>query len=177
MGLDGVELVMEFEDEFGLSIPDAAAEKMFTVGDTVKHVVAALQQQSASTACPKAVSFYRLRRELVKRFEISRGEVQLDAAVDQLVPPMHRRDWRSIADASDLRRERHGFFKSPFPAENVSVRQLIETRCKDQYRRANGAVDANKVFERVRQIVAEQMGVPISQVELHTNYVKDLGVG
>ena len=37
--LDTVELVMEFEDQFGLSIPDEEAEKIRTVGDAVKYIV------------------------------------------------------------------------------------------------------------------------------------------
>jgi acyl carrier protein len=36
--LDTVELVMEFEDEFELSIPDEDAEKITTVGDAVKYI-------------------------------------------------------------------------------------------------------------------------------------------
>jgi acyl carrier protein len=36
--LDTVELVMAFEEEFGLEIPDDAAEKIQTVGDAVKFI-------------------------------------------------------------------------------------------------------------------------------------------
>ena len=36
--LDTVELVMEFEDEFDLTIPDEEAEKILTVGDAIKYV-------------------------------------------------------------------------------------------------------------------------------------------
>ncbi len=36
--LDIVELVMELEDAFDLSIPDEDAEKIQTVGDTVKYI-------------------------------------------------------------------------------------------------------------------------------------------
>jgi len=36
--LDIVELVMELEDEFDVSIPDEDAEKMQTVGDAVKYI-------------------------------------------------------------------------------------------------------------------------------------------
>ena len=36
--LDTVELVMAFEEEFGLDIPDEAAEKMRTVGDAVGYL-------------------------------------------------------------------------------------------------------------------------------------------
>jgi acyl carrier protein len=36
--LDTVELVMAFEEEFGIEIPDEDAEKMQTVGDAVKYI-------------------------------------------------------------------------------------------------------------------------------------------
>lgn len=36
--LDTVELVMAFEEEFGLDIPDEDAEKMRTVGDAVDYL-------------------------------------------------------------------------------------------------------------------------------------------
>lgn len=38
--LDTVELVMAFEEEFGLEIPDDAAETIQTVGDAVKYITA-----------------------------------------------------------------------------------------------------------------------------------------
>ena len=36
--LDTVELVMAFEEEFGIEIPDDAAESIQTVGDAVKFI-------------------------------------------------------------------------------------------------------------------------------------------
>ena len=38
--LDTVELVMAFEEEFGIEIPDDAAETIQTVGDAVKFISA-----------------------------------------------------------------------------------------------------------------------------------------
>ncbi|MDQ7779974.1 MAG: acyl carrier protein [Planctomycetota bacterium] len=36
--LDTVELIMEMEEAFGLSIPDEQAEKIQTIADAVKHI-------------------------------------------------------------------------------------------------------------------------------------------
>ncbi len=36
--LDTVELIMEFEKEFGISIPDDKAEKIATVGDAIAYI-------------------------------------------------------------------------------------------------------------------------------------------
>ncbi len=36
--LDTVELIMEFEKEFNIAIPDDQAEKIGTVGDAIKYI-------------------------------------------------------------------------------------------------------------------------------------------
>ena len=36
--LDTVELIMEFEKEFNIAIPDDQAEKISTVGDAIKYI-------------------------------------------------------------------------------------------------------------------------------------------
>jgi len=36
--LDTVGLIMEFEEAFGINIPDEAAEKISTVGDAIKYI-------------------------------------------------------------------------------------------------------------------------------------------
>jgi len=41
--LDTVELIMEFEKEFDLAIPDDQAEKISTVGEAIKHIEEAIK--------------------------------------------------------------------------------------------------------------------------------------
>ncbi len=41
--LDTVELIMEFEKEFDLAIPDDQAEKISTVGEAVQHIEEAVK--------------------------------------------------------------------------------------------------------------------------------------
>lgn len=36
--LDTIELIMEIEKEFGITIPDDQAEKITTVGDAIAHI-------------------------------------------------------------------------------------------------------------------------------------------
>ena len=36
--VDTVELIMEFEKAFGITIPDEAAEKISTVGDAIAYI-------------------------------------------------------------------------------------------------------------------------------------------
>lgn len=44
--LDTVELIMEFEKEFGISIPDDKAETIATVGDAISYVESAAAAQN-----------------------------------------------------------------------------------------------------------------------------------
>jgi acyl carrier protein len=44
--LDTVELVMEFEDEFDMSIPDEDAEKIQTVGAAIDYIANIMQSKS-----------------------------------------------------------------------------------------------------------------------------------
>ena len=49
--LDTVELVMAFEEEFGIEIPDDAAESIVTVGDAVKYIDKAQRPDLAVHPC------------------------------------------------------------------------------------------------------------------------------
>ena len=42
--LDTVEMIMDFEKEFGISIPDEEAEKIKTVGEAISHIEAAVSK-------------------------------------------------------------------------------------------------------------------------------------
>ena len=42
--LDTVELIMDFENEFGLTIPDDQAEKISTVGEAIAHIEANIKK-------------------------------------------------------------------------------------------------------------------------------------
>ncbi len=44
--LDTVELVMELEDEFDMSIPDEEAEKLKTVGEAISYIQKQLEGKS-----------------------------------------------------------------------------------------------------------------------------------
>jgi hypothetical protein len=149
MGLDTVELVMAFEDEFEIQIPDQAASQMITVDDTVRYIVSGLMQREVpGGVCQTARSFYRLRRELTNRFTIPSAAVRPDAAIGQLVPERAQRcEWSKVADSAGLRREPNVLFKKRFPPPLTSVRTLIETRCKTAYRRFDGSVDDQAVFQ------------------------------
>lgn len=77
MGLDSVELVMALEEEFGLDIPDADAERLETVGGTHDYIVETLKQRGE--APDEAEVWQRLHRIIVNQLGVDPSEVRREA--------------------------------------------------------------------------------------------------
>ena len=77
MGLDSVELVMAVEDEFGLEIPDRAAEMMMTVGDMHAFLIAELKRFGREGNSAKV--FEQMRAIIVRQLRIKPEKVVLSA--------------------------------------------------------------------------------------------------
>ena len=100
MGLDGVELIMEVEDEFKISIDDESAQKMRTVGDMAAYVSAKLGYpipQEGPLPCLTSKTFYALRRAFIAALSIKRSQFEPAAKLNELVPSAARPDlWRAL---------------------------------------------------------------------------------
>jgi acyl carrier protein len=86
MGLDGVELILAFEDEFQIEISDAQAEKMVTVGDSVDIIYDILRPKKSAVNCFSQKSFYLIRRNLMEIFNVPRSEVKLNSNLEAIIP-------------------------------------------------------------------------------------------
>ena len=85
MGLDGVEIVMELEDEFGVSIPDRALESVRTVEDFASVFWAHLAEQHSNDApCPRARCFLELRRKILEDSDIQRADLRPSTTIESL---------------------------------------------------------------------------------------------
>ena len=89
MGLDSVEMVMEFEDEFELKIPDEDACRMRTIGDVIAFIAKA-RELSFVRECPTAHVFYCLRHELIKHFRLDRKRIRPSTEVSNILSAMQQ---------------------------------------------------------------------------------------
>ena len=98
MGMDGVEIVMDVEDHFGISIQDSEAERIRTVGDLVALVharIAAAQREY----CPTLPAFLSLRR--ATRVVLNDGSASFgprDAVAAILSPEQRRALWEQMPE-------------------------------------------------------------------------------
>jgi acyl carrier protein len=99
MGLDIVEMVMNVEERFGVTIPDAEAAHLVTVGDLYNFL---LHRRGAVLAgvCLSGAIFYRARRALCQLYGRQRQEVCPEAWLEDLLPAGQRRwHWRRLREA------------------------------------------------------------------------------
>ncbi|MCF7848720.1 MAG: hypothetical protein K9M45_07720 [Kiritimatiellales bacterium] len=85
MGLDGVELVMAVEEEFGISIADEEAERCRHPRDII-YLVCSKVRMIGEKICQSQRSFYLSRRALVRTFGVERSAIKLNTPVCELIP-------------------------------------------------------------------------------------------
>lgn len=92
MGLEAVEIIMEAEETFGVSIPDEAAGKMRTPADLIAFLVSVIPTVS-TPECLTQQLFYRLRRALRLQLPFSDGKFEPDTL---LATVLHRDQWPRV---------------------------------------------------------------------------------
>jgi len=99
--MDGVELIMEWEEEFEIEIPDEAASRITTVGEVVDLVHAQLEKREArEDYCRTSRAFYALRRSLCELLDLPRRAIAPKTKLGELIPRQRRRQvWRGLSQA------------------------------------------------------------------------------
>ncbi|HZV00747.1 MAG TPA: acyl carrier protein [Planctomycetota bacterium] len=90
MGLDSVDLLLEVERAFGVTLDERACANVVTVGDLCELVLASVPP-AKHERCLTALAFWRLRRALVAAFGSKRSAVRPDSNLRMLVWPPERR--------------------------------------------------------------------------------------
>ena len=124
MGLDGVELVMAVEEEFGLEISDADAEKLRTPRDLIDVVCTKMADVKPGGVCQSQHAFYKLRRALCTQTGQPRKTITPATRLADLLPAdMRNPAWQKLRDAVQPEK-----WPEPVRAPGL-VRGLINAAC------------------------------------------------
>ena len=181
MGLDTVEIVMNVEDAFSVTIPDDDAARIQTVGELYEFVVSKLASQSVRSrvgGCASARRFREIRRDLQAEFALSRGAIRPSARIGDLIPPGSPRvRWGEFARQHTLPKPPFSFFPvRRFPAPETTLRELVDATTKGNYFTPSGEVDVEKVWKKVLMIVSYQAGVRLEELHRNTHFINDLNL-
>lgn len=105
MGLDSIELVMELEDHYNISIPDDQASKVRTVADLANMILSLLPATLVSASsrrrdepCPTAQAFFKFRREVMSVTGVDRACVRPSTRLDALFPSNPHDVWAKLRE-------------------------------------------------------------------------------
>lgn len=226
MGLDGVELLLEIEDRFGISIPDQVATNILTVGELSDYVASIVA--SPSGRCLSQKVFHSLRSALTDVVGLERHAIKPISRLDDFLPAQQRRiAWDQLQHATGYNFPRLArppwlqllfvllpasaacigilFFPpykgrvflcgvaasaaifpftasmaTHFPRDIQTVSDLVRSLMA---RKPRGESDTRwewnreEVWHVVRQIVSEQFGINIEEINRKTRFIEDLNVG
>jgi hypothetical protein len=89
MGLEGIEILMEVEDAFDISIEEADAEKSSSPGKLIDVVMSKVAQADAE-GCLTQRAFNQLRAVLLKQLPLKRRDIAPSVRMAGLVPRTER---------------------------------------------------------------------------------------
>jgi len=176
MGLDTVELVMAFEEAFGLEIPNAAAGRIRTVRDVVDYV-AARKPIVRTAACSTRRTFYMLRRAL----RPAAGRVSRIPPDTRLGALADRESWPELWER--VRGEGDGAWPARVPwkrwwrdgPETVGELTLYVVVSQPRTRHPHGEPwTRDEVTRTVRRVVYDELG--IWKAYLDDSFVEDFGL-
>ncbi|MBN2314118.1 MAG: hypothetical protein JXM79_09325 [Sedimentisphaerales bacterium] len=103
MGLDSVELVMEFEETFGVELKDQEVVNIYTprmVGDLIYSKLKATEEG----VCQSQRAFYMLRKAFLEMFAVERKSITPDMRFRYLIPKSQEKEvWERLRAAISAR--------------------------------------------------------------------------
>jgi len=97
MGLDSVEIVMAWEESFGISISDDEAMTLRTLGLAVDLIAQKLDaRDEPQRPCLTARAFHRLRDSIINVANVPRESFRPDARLKALISTDRRHTWQAV---------------------------------------------------------------------------------
>ncbi len=180
MGLDGVELVMAWEESFGITITDAEAANLRTprlATDLIYRKLAAGDTPGPG-GCLTQRAFYRLRSAFGGAFAVPRARVRPSTLLDSLLPAGRRREhWQALQTRVGVTRFPKLFFgRPPFGCNTVGgLAARLAARQPGCFRQPSEPWTRAQVRSLVRRLIVEQLGIKTFSDD--DDFVRDLRVG
>ncbi|TRZ42191.1 phosphopantetheine-binding protein [Robertkochia solimangrovi] len=196
MGLDSVELVMSVEKKFGIRIPDADCEKIYTVQDFADTVYKMISIHSTEK-CLTQIIFYRISKAF-ENLELSKQEIKPNTKLSDLLTQSElKTNWNRLGAELKFKLPELAVLdfnpnldsyvtflgirtiKRQTPVTKGTIKQLIDWIISLNFKKM---IDIQKITNKyeveriISGIISENMGIPISEIELKHSITNDLGI-
>ncbi len=196
MGLDSVDLLMSFEEQFEIQIPNSEAENILTINDMVDAIYNKIKINPNDT-CISQLVFYRIRNDLIQ-LGISRDQITVDSKISELlkcddlssqwleleqklelnIPKLHDLDIDKTLN-KEVRFLGFKIFDRKEPIAQNTLKKfthwVVSLNHAQLIKLDN--ISSKYEIERIICIITEERtGIPLSEIEPHHSFHNDLGI-
>jgi len=175
MGLDSVEIVMNLEESFGISIADQDAAELRTPRMIVDFFTNKLGGIDGPTrSCFTLRAFHRLRTSIISAAGVKRDQVRLDVCLKDLTGPDWRRTMEKVRSISGIDLPKPSSFKW-FERHTVAdFTRWIVVHAAKELRRSGEAWTRSDIRSVVRAVITNQLD--LEDFGDDDDFVYDLGI-
>ena len=194
MGLDSIELLMEIETYFGIQIPDAEAERLFTIQLMVDSIAIHLGVTNEDMSLQDKIG--KKINEAFYLLEWSKKEVPLSEFIHTYIPP-DKISWQRLKEKIgmdvpkfDIIRKGNNIKISDklksllrwvpsYDAGLVTMEQFINAICGMNYTlllNKNNIRSKYDIYIAVMGITVDKIGVDLYEIGPEKSFTSDLGI-
>jgi acyl carrier protein len=175
MGLDTVEMIMAFEDAFGVEMPNQAAERIQTVRDVIDFFVAR-KPIVPTTTCSTQQTFHVIRRALVTSGRVGRlrPDTRLGALFAAEGWPRVWRRIRTVGGSAWPESVPWKGWRRDAPETLGELTLYVEATRKRPPHPQGQPWTRDAITATVREVIYEEQG--IWKVHLDDSFVEDFGL-
>lgn len=184
MSLDSVALIVEFEDFFGIKIPDAECARIVTVNDAVVCI-----ERHVKNMIKTVSIFESVKADFIYATEKADATLDLknSSRVFQVVPLSETQFWIQVSQyftydlPFSIYDSKWNRFFGRFTRqvnENVTLDELIDVICAINYEKlvTGPEYSSYEILTAVRGITSSKLGVSPYNVTQSTRFIDDLGI-
>jgi acyl carrier protein len=177
MGLDSVEIVMAWEEAFGIRIPDADACNLITPRQAIDYVCASLSAEPDAEVCLSMKTFHRIRKAIREVTDSSIKDIRPHSRLSDLFPRLDRdAKWQAFKVKAEMMGVRNPWTFSSLLGGPRTVEDLVVDALHHMIAamKPDHKWTRSKVREVIREVVRDQLGV--KRFSDHDEFVRDLGI-
>lgn len=194
MGLDSIELIMEIEKHFSISIPDPEAEKAHTVGKLVDCVAKILEVRRYDFSL-REKSFALIKEALID-LDSSLSEFSINSQVSRslnikdkpLIVLLEGKTQLKFPGIDTKTRDANGVipklkkwfhFIESIDFENITWKKYTDIILSFNLEKLSPAIQYNSKYEiyiGVMRVTVDKLGVDYEEIGIEKSFTDDLGV-
>jgi hypothetical protein len=174
VGLDTVEIVLAWEQSFGITLENAEVSELRTPLQAISLISAKLgARNSGASPCLTMRAFHRLRDAISKTADVPRSSIRPDSRVKDLLRNRRPQGWKAMRAASGITKlPEPGWFA---PHTMASLSNWAVCNAAKELKPAGEPWTRGEIRHIVRETVAEVAGT--RQFGDEDDFIYDLGFG